>query len=71
VADLGPVDASADLEPTEGGTRLRLRWAYLGGPPADEDAIQLIRAAKEAAFARLGTVIAGSLPVVEQAEAQT
>jgi hypothetical protein len=65
VSDLGPVDASADLEPTEHGTRLRLRWAYVGSPPADQGALQLIRAAKEAAFARLGTIIAGSLPVVE------
>jgi hypothetical protein len=65
VPGLGPVDASADLEATEGGTRLRLRWAYLGGPPADGGAIDAIRVAKEAAFARLGTVIAGSLAVVE------
>ena len=71
VSGLGPVDVSADLEPFEGGTRLRLRWAYFGDPPADEGAIRLIRAAKEAALARLGTVIAGSLPVVEALEGQT
>lgn len=71
VSGLGPVDASADLEPAEGGTRLRLRWAYLGGPPADEGAINAVRVAKEAAFTRLGTVLAGSLPVVEIVEAHT
>jgi hypothetical protein len=70
VAGLGPVDASADLEPAERGKRLRLGWAYLGGPPADEGALQLIWTAKEAAFARLRTVIAGSLPVVDTEEAQ-
>jgi hypothetical protein len=64
VSGLGPVDASADLEPIERGTRLRLRWAYVGSPPVDAGAIQLIRATKEVAFARLGTIIAGSLPVL-------
>jgi hypothetical protein len=70
VPALGPVAASADLEPTEGGTRLRLRWAYLGGPPVNEDEIRRIRAEKEAAFGRLATIIAGSLPVVEPLEAR-
>ena len=70
VSGLGPVDASADLEPTDRGTRLRLRWAYAGGPPADEGTIQLIRTAKEAALTRLGSIIAGSLPVLEAREAQ-
>jgi uncharacterized protein DUF2652/polyketide cyclase/dehydrase/lipid transport protein len=65
VAGLGPVAASADLEPTEEGTRLRLRWAYLGDPPVDGGEIRRIRAEKEAAFGRLATLVAGSLPVVE------
>ena len=30
VPGVGPVAATADLEPTDGGTRLRLRWADLG-----------------------------------------
>jgi hypothetical protein len=58
VSGLGPVDASADFEPTERGTRLRMRWAHAGGQSADAGAIQLIRTAKEAAFARLGAIIA-------------
>jgi uncharacterized protein YndB with AHSA1/START domain len=71
VPGLGPVAATADLDPTDGGTHLRLRWAYLGGVPADPDAVELLRVDKEAAYARLATVIAGSLPVVEQREVVT
>jgi uncharacterized protein YndB with AHSA1/START domain len=68
VPGLGPVAATADLDPTDGGTHLRLRWAYLGGIPADLAAVELLRVDKEAAHARLATVIAGALPVVEQRE---
>ena len=68
VPGLGPVAATADLDPTESGTRLRLRWGYLGGVPADADAVEPMRVDKEAAYARLATVIAGALPVVEQRE---
>ena len=71
VPGLGPIAASADLEPTETGTRLRLRWAYVGDPPADTDAIRRIRAEKEAAFARLATITAGALPVIETVEGPT
>ena len=31
VPGLGPVAATADLDPAASGTHLRLRWAYLGG----------------------------------------
>ena len=68
VPGLGPVAATADLDPTENGTHLRLRWGYLGGVPADADAVESLRVDKEAAYARLATVIAGALPVVEQRE---
>ena len=68
VPGLGPVAATADLDPTDGGTHLRLRWAYLGGVPADPAAVESLRVDKEAAHARLATVIAGALPVVEQRE---
>jgi len=71
VPGVGPVAATADLDPTESGTRLRLRWAYQGGVPGDADAIDQLRIDKEAASARLATVIAGALPVVEQREAQS
>ena len=69
-AGVGPVAATADLDPTENGTRLRLRWAYQGGAPADPGAIEQMRNDKEAAYARLATVIAGALPVVQQKEAR-
>ena len=68
VPGLGPVAATADLDPTESGTHLRLRFGYLDGGPADADAVEILRADKEAAYARLATVIAGALPVVEQRE---
>ena len=71
VPRVGPVAATADLDPTESGTRLRLRWAYQGGAPADPGAIEQMRNDKEAAYARLATVIAGALPVVEQKEARS
>ena len=65
VPGLGPVAATADLDPIESGTRLRLFWGYLGGDPADPDAVESLRVDKEAAYARLATVVAGALPVVE------
>jgi uncharacterized protein YndB with AHSA1/START domain len=71
VPGIGPVAATADLDPTEGGTRLRLRWAYQGGSPADAGAVERMRVDKEAAYERLATVIAGALPVVEQKEARS
>ena len=36
--------------------------------PRTADAVELLRVDKEAAHARLATVIAGALPVVEQRE---
>jgi hypothetical protein len=70
VPDVGPVDASYDLAETDGGTRVRLRWAYQAGPPLDHEELARIRAEREAAFLRLAHVIAGSLPVIEQMEAR-
>jgi Protein of unknown function (DUF2652)/Polyketide cyclase / dehydrase and lipid transport len=71
VPGLGPVAAAADLEPTLGGTRLRVRWAYLGDPPLDRTALDRIRVDKERAYRRLASNIAGALPVVGQREALT
>jgi Protein of unknown function (DUF2652)/Polyketide cyclase / dehydrase and lipid transport len=71
VPDVGPVAATADLEATERGTRLRLRWAYQGSSPVDTAAIERLRAEKEAAYGRLATIVAGALPVVEQKEASS
>lgn len=71
VSGLGPVAATADLDVAEGGTRLRLRWAYLGAPPGDPAEIRRIRVEKDAAFRRLTTIIAGALPVIEQMEVRS
>ena len=64
VPTLGPVAATADLDAADGGTRLRIRWAYVGEMPADGAAVERIRADKEAAYERLATTIARGLPVL-------
>ena len=71
VPGLGPVAASAELDPAEGGTRVRIRWAYIGDPPADRAEVERVRTDKEAAYGRLANAIAGALPVVEQREARS
>ena len=71
VPGLGPVAATADLDPVNVGTRLRLRWAYLGDPPVDAAEVERIRADKEAAYGRLATAIAGILPVIQQREVRS
>jgi uncharacterized protein YndB with AHSA1/START domain len=70
VPGVGPVAATADLDPADGGTRLRVRWAYQGEPPPDAAAIARMRVDKEAAYGRLVTVVAGALPVIEEREAR-
>jgi uncharacterized protein YndB with AHSA1/START domain len=65
VPNVGPVAATADLDPDDRGTRIRLRWGSEGEAPIDEGAFDRMRVDKEAAVARLATVIAGSLPVLE------
>jgi hypothetical protein len=69
VPTLGPVAATADLESENGGTRLRIRWAYVGDVPADAAAVERIRADKEAVYGRLVTTIARGLSIIEQPEA--
>ena len=59
VPGLGPVAAIADLDATDAGTRLRVRWAYLGQTAADAAVIARIRADKAAAYARLEALVAG------------
>lgn len=66
VPGIGTVAATADLDWSENGTQLRLCWGYPGGAPADASAAERLRLDKEAAYARLATVIAGALPVTEQ-----
>ena len=67
VPALGPVVATADLEPIDGGTRLRLRWAQPADVPVDASEIRRIGAEKEAALGRLATVIAGAPQVAAAA----
>ena len=63
VPDLGPIEAVTDLEPVEGGTRVRLRWAQPGESAAVGD-IERIRVDKAAAFERLSTLLRASMPVI-------
>ncbi len=58
VPEVGPVAATADLEATQGGTKLRLRWAYQGGS-LDTAAIERMRVEKVAAYRRLEDLVAG------------
>jgi uncharacterized protein YndB with AHSA1/START domain len=68
VPGVGPVAATADLEPIEAGTHLRLRWALDGATAVDGAAVRRLRGEKVAAYGRLATIITGALPVVEQRE---
>jgi hypothetical protein len=68
VPSIGPVVATADLEPMADGTRIRLRWEYEGTPPVDAAAVRAVRGEKEAAFDRLTRIVAGALPVIEERE---
>ena len=68
VPGVGPVAATADLDPAVDGIHLRLRWAYLGDPPVDAAEVARIRADKEAAFGRLAITVGGTSPVVEEKE---
>jgi hypothetical protein len=68
VPSLGPVVATLDLDPVDGGTRLRRRWLQQGDG-ADASEIARFRVEREAAFERLTKTITGALPVIEQREA--
>jgi hypothetical protein len=71
VPGIGPVAATAELDPAIDGTRLRLRWGFLGDPPLDAAEMERIRSDKEAAFGRLTTIVAGTLPVVDKREVRS
>jgi hypothetical protein len=66
VPGLGPVKATADLEPVEDGTRIRIRWAYVGDPPADGAAVERIRTDKQAAYGRLAATITRRVPELSE-----
>ena len=65
VPDVGPVLATADLEPVGAATRIRLRWQGPGEPAVDAATVQRLRAEKGAAFGRLARVARNALPVVD------
>ena len=71
VPGIGPVDATADLEGDDAGTRIRLRWAtpVTGGSPSE--ASDAWREERSAAIERLTNTLAGALPVVDQQEVPT
>lgn len=57
VPGVGPVDATVDLDATEGGTSVRLRWAPGGPGPADTGTIAPIAREKRLALDRLATLL--------------
>ena len=57
VPGLGPVAATAELEPVDDGTDLRYRWAYQGAAPPDAGDVERIRVERQAAFARLALAL--------------
>jgi len=68
VPSLGPVAATADLEAVDGGTRLRVMWAYQGNGAADPGELKRVRIEREAACERLTQLLSVALRVVEQRE---
>jgi hypothetical protein len=56
VPAIGPVDAEADLVPTDAGTRLRIRWATVSTVPAAD--LERVREERRRALDRLAAVLA-------------
>lgn len=57
VPGVGPVEATVDLEATQAGTSVRLRWAARSGAPADTESIGEIVRDKRAALERLAQML--------------
>ncbi len=57
VPSIGPVGATADLEPIDRGTRLRVRWAAALDADPTPDTIGRVRAERRAALDRLADVL--------------
>jgi uncharacterized protein YndB with AHSA1/START domain len=55
--DLGPIVATADLVPENGGTRLRVRWASQGDVRPNAAAVDVARTERSAAVGRLLTLL--------------
>jgi uncharacterized protein YndB with AHSA1/START domain len=59
VAGLGPVEATADLEATGEGTRLRVRWRYAGEGAPDPSDVERMRVERTSALGRLKRLLGG------------
>ncbi|MFL5649851.1 MAG: DUF2652 domain-containing protein [Chloroflexota bacterium] len=59
IPDVGPVDATADLESVEGVTHVRVRWDRPREPALDPVIEQRVRDERSAALRRLVTVLEG------------
>ena len=59
VPGLGPVEATADLEPADGNTGVRVRWRYAGEGLPDEAAVERLRVERMAALGRLERLLGG------------
>ena len=70
VPDVGPVQATADLEAFEGGTRLQLRWSVAPGP-ADQGTFARFTREKHAALGRLASVLRSDDGIMAAQEAGT
>jgi hypothetical protein len=66
VPGLGPVAASADLDPVGDATRLRMRWFAHADRELDPEHLARLRNEHEAAYARLGRLLAVPAPLVER-----
>jgi uncharacterized protein YndB with AHSA1/START domain len=57
IPGLGPVQATADLEGIDGGTRLHVRWTRQPGDPVDAAEIGRFQEQRRSAFGRLAQVV--------------
>jgi hypothetical protein len=64
VPGIGPVEATYDLDSEGDRTVVRLRWAPIGEPGSEPDAIEAVRRDKEAALGRLARLL-GAREAVE------
>jgi uncharacterized protein YndB with AHSA1/START domain len=67
VPGIGPAAATYDLDPRDGGTGVRLRWAVAGGESPPAGAVEKERRTRESGLRRLAAVLAR--PVIAAPEA--
>ena len=71
VRGIGPVAATADLESTDDGTQVRLRWSIAPEATPSRSAVQRLRREKTEAIGRLATRLRSTgreLPVVQEVQ---